>query len=184
MSEQPVPFYVPPVGKPGTADAPPFAPVAEVAADVPPAALVEAPHPAAEQVADAGRPADAEDASAQIAEEAAAIAAPPPGAELLLPLTGIPWERRKLFWEAAAAMDIDGLSDRLAGLNELPAMAQMAAMAGLCAQAVELLGHVTRPALAVSFEQIAASMTETELMALLGWYFKALTPGEAQPSLT
>ena len=128
------------------------------------------------------RPEDAPDLSAQIAASHEAMSDPPKGADALLPLTAVPYRLRAEFWTAAEAVDFDALDGFTAdGADPMKAGAELFRTLAAMEAALSV---VARPG-GESFEDFAArELDPFGLIGLFVWYFEAMTPGEAQPSLT
>lgn len=128
------------------------------------------------------RPNDAPDLSAQIAATDREKSDPPKGAEVLLPLTAVPYRLRAEFWTAAETVDFEALDGFTAdGGDPMKAGADLFRTLAAMETALSV---VTRPG-GEPFEDFAArELDPFALVALFVWYFEAMTPGEAQPSLT
>ena len=107
---------------------------------------------------------------------------PPKGADSLLPLTAVPYRLRAEFWTAAEAVDFDALDGFTAdGADPMKAGAELFRTLAAMEAALSV---VARPG-GESFEDFAArELDPFGLIGLFVWYFEAMTPGEAQPSLT
>ena len=128
------------------------------------------------------RRADAPVLSAQIAASHEAMSDPPKGADVLLSLTAVPYRLRAEFWTAVETVDfgaLDGFTTD--GADPMKAGAELFRTWAAMESALSV---VARPG-GEPFDDFAArELDPYGLIGLFVWYFEAMTPGEAQPSLT